>query len=270
MSDAIEVGGGGLIVGDRRVMLVDAVTGAFISQRHEPKLARLVATLADGRLTLRWGDGGPASVGVTMNGPTRSVTVWDDAIEAIDLGGAIAARLGTLLGRAVRLVRLPDAPARAVDAYWAGPDVATTFADFAPILVTSTASLDDLNARRVSRRPVADRDGAVPPKRRHRRAARLAGRRRRVAARGRLVDHVDQAVRAVQGDRARPADRRRERRRSARLPCRISRDEESAWNARRLFRSKCDAPQHRATAGHAPRRRPVSGWPARMTRAAKT
>ena len=148
--DASELDARGLIVGDRQAMIVDATTGAFLSQRHEPRLARLIATLDAGQLTLRWPGASPTTLGVTMNGPSRSVTVWDDTFEAIDCGDAISASLSAFVGRAVRLVRLPRESTRVVDAYWAGEGLATTFADLAPILVTSTRSLDDLNARRAT------------------------------------------------------------------------------------------------------------------------
>lgn len=147
--DRIAFDGDGLIEGDRRAMIVDEATGAFVSQRHEPTLATLVATLDGiGHLTLQFPGATPATLTTTMNGPKRRVTVWDDTFDAIDCGDAVATSLSDWLGRAVRLVRLPARPTRVVDAYWTADEIVTSFADLAPILVTSSASLMDLNRRR--------------------------------------------------------------------------------------------------------------------------
>ena len=146
-ADAIAFDADGLIVGDRQLMIVDADGGAFVSQRHEPRLATLRAIYAIDAVTLATPDD-QRVVSTQDDGPTRAVTVWDDTFDAIDLGDAAARWLSAWLGRAVRLVQLPARSPRSLDPYWADAGTRTSFADLAPVLVASTASLDDLNARR--------------------------------------------------------------------------------------------------------------------------
>lgn len=139
----------GLIVGDRSAMIVDAGTGEFISQRHLPALTQLLATRDGLTLHLSWA-GDRSSLTITpADGDGRSVTVWEDTFEADDAGEMPARWLSERLGREVRLVQLGADSRRVVDSYWVGTgETMTSFADLAPLLVTSLDSLDDLNRRR--------------------------------------------------------------------------------------------------------------------------
>lgn len=140
----------GLIGGDRSAMIVDAASGAFISQRHEPRLATLRTAWSAGfvpMLVLKLPNGWQ-EVEFLETSRRRPVTVWDDTFEATDLGDRAARFLSDWLGRPVRLVGLPGRSPRVIDPYWAGEDARSGFADLAPVLVTSTSSLADLNARR--------------------------------------------------------------------------------------------------------------------------
>jgi uncharacterized protein len=137
---------------DRYWMIVNESTGAFASQRNIPAMAKIRATLSSDltRLLLDAGDWTWACA-VDATGEERKTSVWGDAVRAIDLGDEIARRLSKSLQHKVRLVRFPDVGTRGVDPFWAGDENSTThFADFAPVLVSSMASLHDFNRRRHS------------------------------------------------------------------------------------------------------------------------
>ena len=133
--------------GDRRYMLVDG-DGVFLTQRRHTRLALVRAAEEDGgfRLdapglsTLRLPRGWP-------EGPVASVRVWRDQVEATELPVEIGGWFAELLGFPCRIVYLADYQHRAVpnDAAAFGDEVG--FADAAPLLMTSDASLADLNMR---------------------------------------------------------------------------------------------------------------------------
>jgi uncharacterized protein YcbX len=122
---------------DRRFMLIDE-NGAFITQRSHPRLA-LVETAIDGHAIVI------AGVHVSAEGPRRTVRVWNDDVEAIEVHGDAPRRLSDHLGEPVTLVFMPDDVVRQVDLDYAHPGDRVGFADAFPLLVATQASLDDLN-----------------------------------------------------------------------------------------------------------------------------
>ncbi|MFC9893690.1 MOSC domain-containing protein [Nocardia sp. NPDC127579] len=133
------------VVHDRTFMFVRP-DGLFRSQRGTPRLSVIRPELAsDGaKLTLSAPGSDTHTVDVRPDGPRLTVNVhniWTGA--AIDQGDEVAAWAGDLLEEPVRLVRVPPEHHRAVDE-WHG-DI--TFTDSTPLHLTSTSSLDDLNAR---------------------------------------------------------------------------------------------------------------------------
>lgn len=134
--------------GDRTWLVVDA-RGRFVTQRTVGAMARLRATLAAHALHLDHPEAGPLEVASTAVRAERSVTVWDFTGPAIDAGDEAAAWLARALGPdgGYRLVRLPPDHARTANPAWAPAQTPVSFADGYPVLVTSTASLDALNAR---------------------------------------------------------------------------------------------------------------------------
>ncbi|HEY0780441.1 MAG TPA: MOSC N-terminal beta barrel domain-containing protein [Gemmatirosa sp.] len=137
--------------GDRRWMLVDA-DGRFLTQREH-------AALALGRVAL--GDGAALTLSVPAlpplrvtpppaDAPRERVTIFGDVVDAVPAAPEAHAWASTWLGAPTRLVYMPDDARRAVDPRYAGPDDRTAFTDGYPVLVASTASLDDLNARLVA------------------------------------------------------------------------------------------------------------------------
>lgn len=157
-------------VRDRQWVIVDE-RGMFVAQRAArghgvalPQLCLLGTGFLDGELLLN----APSSLGVAplrvpvagAEGPCVDVTIWDDVVTGIDQGADASAWLGEVLGRwlpgGYRLVRMPDAGTR----FTRAGDAALGFADGYPLLVSTQASLDDLNARIFARHAA---DGDTPP-----------------------------------------------------------------------------------------------------------
>jgi uncharacterized protein len=135
---------------DRHWMVVDA-TGRFVSQREYAAMARIVpAFVEDGvRLTME-GMSEALHLPFAPRGDEARVqaTVWSDTFEALDEGDRAAQWLTQALGVPVRLVRFAPDVTRLASKKWTNDeDVPTQFADGFPILVTSEASLAELNAR---------------------------------------------------------------------------------------------------------------------------
>ncbi len=153
---------GGLVVGDallvetgldldRAWMVVDA-DGEMLTQRDLPRLALVTPTLRHADLVLR----APGMLALhlrldTVEEPTR-VRVWGDIVKAYDMGPLAAQWFSDFLGQPARLARFDPEENRQVDQQWsAGQTTGAAFADEFPLLVCSTASLAELNARLAAR-----------------------------------------------------------------------------------------------------------------------
>jgi len=136
---------------DREWMIVDE-EGCFLTQREYPQMAQIVPRLRADTLELR--APGMLRLEIPLDLPAaddarvRQVQVWDDTVPAYDCDDTTATWFSNFLGTPCRLVRFhPDAKRRA-DAKWVGElEVPTLFSDGYPVLVISTASLDELNRR---------------------------------------------------------------------------------------------------------------------------
>lgn len=134
---------------DREWMVVDA-RGEFVSQRELPRLALVRTAFKAGTLMLR----APGMLALhlaldAVEGPAR-VTVWDDTLPAFDMGDLAAQWFSDFLGRPLRLARFDPEQKRVADRSrrWTGPiEAYAAFSDAFPLLVASTASLAELNAR---------------------------------------------------------------------------------------------------------------------------
>lgn len=132
---------------DREFMVVGE-TGRFLSQRELPRMALIRPELRDGRLTLQAPGVPPVSLLCAEDGPRAEVTVHDVACTGIDQGDVAARWLGEFIGTPCRLMRMPRDFVRPVDPHYATRrDDQVGFADLAPFLLLSEASLADLNAR---------------------------------------------------------------------------------------------------------------------------
>lgn len=152
---------------DRRWMIVD-MEGKFLSQRQLPRMATVRPGFLDGRLRLEVG-GHALTLPLADAGTVTKVRVWGDEVAALRVDPRIDAALSDHLGLPVRLVRFPDDAVRPCDPDHAPPGSHTGFADGFPLLVTSEASLAELNAA------LAARDAAAVPMARFRPNIVLAG-----------------------------------------------------------------------------------------------
>ncbi|MGW1228691.1 MOSC domain-containing protein [Streptomyces sp. NPDC001478] len=133
--------------GDRRWMLVDT-EGTVVTQRQRPRLALVCATpVPGGGITLA----APGSAALTVEVPkpreTVRVRLHRSRLDVVEAAREAHDWFGAFLGTEVRLVHL-DAPERRrfIDPAYARPGEPVSLADGYPLLLTSVASLDALNA----------------------------------------------------------------------------------------------------------------------------
>jgi uncharacterized protein YcbX len=134
------------IVADRQWMIVDE-NGEFVTQRKVPRMALVRPRLTGEVLEISAMGMPPLIVSPGARRERTNVTVWRDRCAAIDEGGAAAEWLSSVLEMPCRLVRLPDDEKRRADPEYAGPGDQVGFADGFSFLLTSRASLEDLNRR---------------------------------------------------------------------------------------------------------------------------
>lgn len=149
---------------DRSWMVVDS-EGEFVTQRELPRMALIQPAFKMGQLVLR----APGMLALHLaldaaEAPLR-VRVWDDVVEAYDMGDLAAQWFSDFLGadappaiRRLRLARFDPAVRRLCSPKWTGGrESVTQFADGFGVLVTSTASVDSLNERlTASGQPLVD------------------------------------------------------------------------------------------------------------------
>ena len=136
---------------DRQWMVVDEA-GEFVSQREVPRLALVRPTLRASDLMLR--APGMLALHLALDAIVREarVRVWNDELQAGDMGDLAAQWFSDFLGRRVRLARFDPEVQRVSDPRWTGAARAlTAFADAYSLLVLSSASINGLNARLLAR-----------------------------------------------------------------------------------------------------------------------
>ncbi|HEU4620266.1 MAG TPA: MOSC N-terminal beta barrel domain-containing protein [Gammaproteobacteria bacterium] len=134
--------------GDRRYMLVDE-NGEFLTQRRHPRLA-LLRSFDEGERGFRIE--GPEREPLHLpwrwpEGPAVDVKIWRSQVEATGVSPEAGEWFSDYLGLACRVVFLAEHQHRAVPNEAAQFDDEVGFADAAPLLVISEASLAALNAR---------------------------------------------------------------------------------------------------------------------------
>lgn len=132
---------------DRAWMVVDS-KGEFLTQRELPRMALVQPQLRQYDMVLR--APGMLALHVALDEveePVR-VRVWDDEVAAFDMGAIAAQWFTDFLGTPCRLVRFdPDHP-RVSSSEWTGDIKALNqFSDGFSLLVTSEASLNQLNGK---------------------------------------------------------------------------------------------------------------------------
>ncbi|NGO06106.1 MOSC domain-containing protein [Streptomyces sp. HC44] len=135
------------LAGDRRWVLIDE-SSQVITQRAHPRMALTAAEpLPGGGVRLS----GPGVESLTVPVPepigTTTVEMPRDKVEGVPADAAAHAWFSDILGVDVSLVHLDDpATRRPIDPAYARPGETVSFADAYPLLLTTVASLDTLNA----------------------------------------------------------------------------------------------------------------------------
>ncbi|WP_327167520.1 MOSC domain-containing protein [Streptomyces subrutilus] len=133
--------------GDRRWAVVDA-GGAVVTQRQQPRLALAAARpLAGGGIEVSAPGMPRLVVDVPGGSAPEPVLLFGKKVETVAAAGEAAAWFAAYLGVPARLVHLDDpAVRRPVDPEYALPGETVSLADAYPVLLTTTGSLEALNA----------------------------------------------------------------------------------------------------------------------------
>ena len=135
------------IVGDRRYMLVDR-KGRFISQRQFPIMAMVRARPAPGGFLLSASGQPDLELPATLpDGETLEVSIWNDTVIANQAPPGVNDWFSTAVGVECAVVAMANGYHRPLKPGRGTDGDAVSFADGAPLLLTATASLGDLNDR---------------------------------------------------------------------------------------------------------------------------
>ena len=132
---------------DREWMVVDR-EGVFVTQRQVPRMALIQPKLRASDLVLR----APGMLALhlqldAVEGDCR-VRVWNDTVNAFDMGDLAAQWFSDFLGQPLRLARFDPDVRRLANKQWTKEiESRTAFTDGFALLVISTASLAELNRR---------------------------------------------------------------------------------------------------------------------------
>ena len=133
---------------DRQWMLIDD-QHEFVSQREYTRMALIRPVLGeDGGLTVTAPGCAPLGLPAVASGEALRVRVWDDGLEARAVSAAADRWFSDFLGAPVRLVQFTPGQRRLSSTRWTGEvEAENSFSDGYPVLVTTTAALDELNRR---------------------------------------------------------------------------------------------------------------------------
>jgi uncharacterized protein len=134
---------------DRRWMLIGR-DGVFLSQRDHPLMATITPAVQGANLIVQ----APAmpehclSLQPSATAASLAASLWNDHLPALDAGEEAHRWFSSYLGTDARLVQFDPAVSRISSQKWTGATTAPLqFADAFPLLVTSEASLQELNRR---------------------------------------------------------------------------------------------------------------------------
>ena len=134
---------------DRAWMVVDEA-GQFTSQRELPRMALIKPQVKTSELVLRAPGMLALHLAVDQVEKPAKVRVWDDEVDAWDMGDIAAQWFSDFLGRKLRVARFDPEGRRIASKEWTGGvDAPNQFSDGYPLLVTSEGSLAELNRRLV-------------------------------------------------------------------------------------------------------------------------
>lgn len=133
---------------DRAWMVVDS-SGVFVTQREQPRMALIRPQIKVFEVVLRAPGMLALHLGIDQVESPAKVRVWQDELDAWDMGDVAAQWFSDFLGQpGLRLVRFDPEVSRLASKRWTGAtDARIEFADGYPLLVASEASLAGLNAR---------------------------------------------------------------------------------------------------------------------------
>ena len=131
---------------DRRFMIVDA-DGVFISQRTNPRMALIGAAISEAGLRMTSAAGTLDVAFPSSSAPTLRATVWDDCFDVRVSDPTASRMLSEVLGAPAQLVWMPDDCERLTSVKRGEPRRHLSLADAAPLLLTTTAALEELNTR---------------------------------------------------------------------------------------------------------------------------
>ena len=132
---------------DRAWMVTDA-DFEFVTQRELSRMALIQPTLKSEEMVLRAPGMLALHIGLDRVETPCRARVWRDEVSAFDMGDLCAQWLTDFLGKPLRLVRFDPEERRIADRTWTGAiEAETAFQDGYPLLVVSSASLDELNRR---------------------------------------------------------------------------------------------------------------------------
>ena len=134
-------------IGDREWVVVDE-HGGFLSQRELPAMALIETRLTSSTLRLKAPGMLELEVPFGSEGDVVNVTVWNDTVAGVTQGDVADAWFSRYLGQPCRLMRFDPEARRLSNVRYTGATQAPyKFADAFALLIASTASLADLNAR---------------------------------------------------------------------------------------------------------------------------
>lgn len=132
---------------DRAWMVVDD-SNEFLSQRDEPRMALVKVQLKHTEVVLRAPGMLALHLAIEAVDSPRRVRVWDDEVDAWDMGAVAAQWFTDFLKRPCRLVRFDPEVRRVSSLKWTGGvEALYQFSDGFPLLVTSEGSIAELNRR---------------------------------------------------------------------------------------------------------------------------
>jgi uncharacterized protein YcbX len=134
--------------GDRLLFLIDE-HGDALGQEELPRMALIQPSLVGTHLAVVAPDQDPLELAVVDRGESRQTKHWHDEAPAIDQGDEAARWFSEFLGTACRLMASSEVHERVAPAKYSHifPAAQSRFTAVAPILLTSEASLVDLNGR---------------------------------------------------------------------------------------------------------------------------
>lgn len=134
---------------DRRWLLVDE-TGQFISQRKSPRLGQIRLTRNNTQLNVSYPEKAPLNLDLNVqSGVRHEAMIWSDKVDGLWVGRECDDWFSDVLEQQVQLIYMNDDVHRPLIKKRLPQDrlFEVSFADGYPYLLTSQASLDDLNGR---------------------------------------------------------------------------------------------------------------------------